>query len=57
MRGYGYTPHFVEGDDPARMHQHLARTLDVVVEEIEAVQADARKLEQDAQARVAKIAS
>ncbi len=24
MRGYGYTPHFVEGDDPAKMHQLLA---------------------------------
>ena len=28
MRGYGYTPHFVEGDDPAKMHQLLAGTLD-----------------------------
>ena len=26
MRGYGYTPHFVEGDDPAKMHQLLAGT-------------------------------
>src|SRR5467141_5068439 len=42
MRGYGYTPHFVEGDDPARMHQLLARTLDLVVGEIKAIQADAR---------------
>src|SRR5262245_44108798 len=43
MRGYGYTPHFVEGDDPAKMHQLLARTLDVVIGEIKAIQADARK--------------
>ena len=28
MRGYGYTPYFVEGDDPAKMHQLLAGTLD-----------------------------
>src|SRR6202162_4964736 len=42
MRGYGYTPHFVEGDDPAKMHQLLARTLDVVIEEIKSIQADAR---------------
>ena len=43
MRGYGYTPHFVEGDDPATMHQLLARTLDLVIGEIKAIQADARK--------------
>src|SRR4051794_16003134 len=42
MRGYGYTPHFVEGDDPARMHQLLAGTLDRVIGEIKAIQADAR---------------
>jgi xylulose-5-phosphate/fructose-6-phosphate phosphoketolase len=43
MRGYGYTPHFVEGDDPARMHQLLAGTLDRVIGEIKAIQAEARK--------------
>ena len=26
--GYGYTPYFVEGDDPAQMHQKMAATLD-----------------------------
>src|ERR1700688_4669429 len=24
LRGYGYSPHFVEGDDPAKMHQLMA---------------------------------
>ena len=43
MRGYGYTPHFVEGDDPAKMHQLLAHTLDIVIDEIKAIQAEARK--------------
>src|SRR3989441_11042967 len=43
MRGYGYTPHFVEGDDPEKMHQLLARTLDLVIREVKAIQADARK--------------
>src|SRR5438128_5254722 len=43
MRGYGYTPYFVEGDDPAKMHQLLAHTLDLVIAEIKAIQADARK--------------
>jgi xylulose-5-phosphate/fructose-6-phosphate phosphoketolase len=42
MRGYGYTPHFVEGDDPAKMHQLLAGTLDRVIGEIKAIQAEAR---------------
>jgi xylulose-5-phosphate/fructose-6-phosphate phosphoketolase len=26
--GYGYTPYFVEGSDPATMHQQMAATLD-----------------------------
>ena len=43
MRGYGYTPHFVEGVDPAKMHQLIADTLDRCVSEIETIQADARK--------------
>ncbi len=28
FRGYGWTPHFVEGDDPATMHQAMAATLE-----------------------------
>jgi xylulose-5-phosphate/fructose-6-phosphate phosphoketolase len=43
MRGYGYTPYFVEGDVPAKMHQLLAETLDRVVAEIRMIQAEARK--------------
>ena len=43
MRGYGYTPYFVEGDDPAKMHQLLAQTLDEVISEIKEIQVDARK--------------
>ncbi|HET9414258.1 MAG TPA: phosphoketolase family protein, partial [Pseudolabrys sp.] len=42
FRGYGYTPHFVEGDDPAKMHQQMAATLDTVFEEIANIQAEAR---------------
>ena len=26
FKGYGWTPHFVEGDDPAVMHQQMAAT-------------------------------
>ncbi|HZS34367.1 MAG TPA: phosphoketolase family protein [Methylomirabilota bacterium] len=43
FRGYGYTPHFVEGDEPAAMHQRMAGTLDAVIEEIQRVKADARR--------------
>src|SRR5438132_12696195 len=32
--GYGYKPHFVEGDEPEAMHQLMATTLDNIVEEI-----------------------
>jgi xylulose-5-phosphate/fructose-6-phosphate phosphoketolase len=40
--GYGYKPYFVEGDDPEAMHQLMAATLDIVVPEIQAIQAEAR---------------
>jgi xylulose-5-phosphate/fructose-6-phosphate phosphoketolase len=40
--GYGYKPHFVEGDDPPRMHQLMAAALDRVVDEIAALQEAAR---------------
>jgi len=43
FRGYGYTPYFVEGDDPAEMHQSMAATLDAIVAEIRDIQRDARK--------------
>jgi len=42
MKGYGYTPHFVEGDDPEAMHQLMASTMDRVFAEIRKIQADAR---------------
>jgi xylulose-5-phosphate/fructose-6-phosphate phosphoketolase len=40
--GYGYKPYFVEGREPEIMHQRMARTLDTIVEEIHAIQNDAR---------------
>ena len=42
MRGHGYEPHFVEGDDPALVHQSLAGTLDKALARIQQIQADAR---------------
>src|SRR6202041_2056195 len=43
FRGYGYAPHFVEGDDPAVMHELMAATLETVIGEIRSIQAVARK--------------
>lgn len=43
FRGYGYTPYFVEGNDPAKMHQIMADTLDIVIKEIQGIKADARR--------------
>ena len=42
LRGYGYQPHFVSGDDPFTVHQELAATLDEVLDDIATIQAEAR---------------
>jgi xylulose-5-phosphate/fructose-6-phosphate phosphoketolase len=42
FRGYGYTPYFVEGHEPEKMHQLMAATLDNVIGEIKQIQTDAR---------------
>ena len=42
FKGYGWTPHFVEGDDPAVMHQQMAATLEDCVLEIRRLQQEAR---------------
>ena len=41
--GYGYTPYFVEGDEPERMHRLMAATLDRVIAEIKQIQTESRK--------------
>ncbi len=43
MEGYGHTPYFVEGDDPADVHRQLAATLDTVVAQIQEIQRAARQ--------------
>ncbi len=43
FRGYGYTPHYLEGDDPVSMHQRMAATLEVMLAEIRAIQKRARE--------------
>jgi xylulose-5-phosphate/fructose-6-phosphate phosphoketolase len=42
FRGYGYTPHVVEGDDPHVMHQKMAATLEHCISEIRRIQDEAR---------------
>jgi xylulose-5-phosphate/fructose-6-phosphate phosphoketolase len=42
LEGYGYAPRFVEGSDPAAMHQQMAATLDEVADEIAEIQLAAR---------------
>jgi len=42
FHGYGYKPYFVEGDDPDKLHQTLAATLDTVIAEIKVIQTKAR---------------
>ena len=43
FRGYGWTPHIIEGEDPEMMHQAMAKKLDEVVVEIKRIQTDARQ--------------
>ncbi len=42
LRGCGWTPYLVEGDDPATMHQLMAATLNKVIEDILKIKAEAR---------------
>ncbi len=42
FKGYGYKPYFVEGSDPALMHQKMAAILETAISEIKAIQAEAR---------------
>src|ERR1019366_8218142 len=42
LKGLGWTPYVVEGDDPATMHQKMAAVMEHCVTEIRAIQAGAR---------------
>ena len=42
LRGYGYEPHYVSGQQPEAMHQLMASTMDAIVEEISHIQQMAR---------------
>jgi|TARA_R110000868_G_scaffold320720_3_gene581682 xylulose-5-phosphate/fructose-6-phosphate phosphoketolase len=43
LRGYGYTPHYVEGDEPEQMHQLMVTTLEQVTEDIQQIKRHARE--------------
>src|SRR6185503_3814391 len=36
--GYGYTPYFVEGDEPADVHHALAAAMDIALSDIKSIQ-------------------
>src|SRR5207249_520006 len=40
--GYGWKPFFVEGSDPEAVHQAMAAKIDVAVDDIQAIQREAR---------------
>lgn len=43
FEGMGWKPYIVEGTDPEQVHPVMAKVLDEVIEEIQAIQAEARK--------------
>ena len=43
MRGYGYDPYFVEGDDPNTMHQLMASAVEECITAIKGIQKTARE--------------
>ncbi|MEP7140610.1 MAG: phosphoketolase family protein, partial [Caldimonas sp.] len=44
FRGCGWTPYFVQGDDPAQMHELMASTLDKAVADIQRIRKRAREV-------------
>lgn len=43
FRGYGWTPHIVEGDEPEAMHQQMAAIVGTCVQKIRSIQQEARQ--------------
>jgi xylulose-5-phosphate/fructose-6-phosphate phosphoketolase len=42
FRGYGWTPYFVEGHEPELMHEAMASTLELAINQIKKIQQEAR---------------
>ncbi|MEO8722944.1 MAG: phosphoketolase family protein [Sphingobium sp.] len=51
LRGCGWTPYFVEGDDPETMHALMAETLDHAIDDIQRIQRKARSASDPARPR------
>jgi xylulose-5-phosphate/fructose-6-phosphate phosphoketolase len=51
LRGCGWTPYFVEGDDPMLMHQAMAAAMDTAIADIQRIQRSARESGETARAR------
>ena len=43
FEGYGYEPHFVEGDEPMKMHRLMAKEMDKCIEKIKHIWENARR--------------
>ncbi len=43
FKGYGWKPHFVEGNEPMAMHRSMAETMETCINEIRALQSTARQ--------------
>jgi len=42
FNGYGYTPFFVEGEEPEKMHQAMAAVLDTIIAQIKTIRENAK---------------
>lgn len=51
FKGYGWTPHFVEGSDPMEMHAKMAVTMEQCVLDIQRLQQEARSSNQASRPR------
>jgi len=51
LRGCGWAPLFVEGDDPDTMHERMATVMDSAIEDIRRIQANARNEEDPSRPR------
>src|SRR5581483_9017410 len=51
LRGCGWTPHLVEGEDPGAMHRLMADTLERVIDDVRHIQEHARSHQADTRPR------
>jgi xylulose-5-phosphate/fructose-6-phosphate phosphoketolase len=51
FQGCGWSPYFVEGDDPEKMHELMASAMEKAIEAIQQIQANARKSNKAARPR------